>query len=330
MCGIVGKGTNSIFLFLLGLVQHPFATHTQEKRIEKDNRADCFPSFAFAMYASTKHEEEITPLLINSDKRHQPTPKSVKTLALTGGLIIAGTTATAIASHSYKNSPLAPLSEEFQPQLAEHTQLQQLGTSTEANTTGNGGDTFARPSQYEYAVEYAAEAVQKNDTKLNRKNLVWAVMDAYKDPERWLTGFEDDQKAPITLKAETLDRAMKTNKSESDVEAAENDLVEAILSVRNDWLTEAAKQNHLTQEGEKQFLDDVVFPEIQIMRKDDDAAVELGKKIKFVDKASRKKDLLSQAADIGQAGNNNAASFYQAYQAMKMYFATPGLGKKMD
>ena len=65
MCGIAGKGTNSIFLFLLGLVQHPFATHTQEKRIEKDNRADCSPSFAFSMYASTKHEEEIAPLLIN-------------------------------------------------------------------------------------------------------------------------------------------------------------------------------------------------------------------------------------------------------------------------
>ena len=281
------------------------------------------------MYASTKHEEEVAPLLTNSDKRHQPTSKSVKTLALTGGLIIAGTTATAIASHSYKNSPLAPLSE-FQSQQPERTQHQQLGTSTEANTTGNGGDTFARPSQYEYAVEYAAEAVQKNDTKLNRKKLVWAVMDAYKDPERWLTGFEDDQKAPITLKAETLDRAMKTNKSESDVEAAENDLVEAILSVRNDWLTEAAKQNHLTEEGEKQFLDDVVLPEIQSITKGDDAAVELGKKIKFVDKASRKKDLLSQAADIGQAGGTNAQSFYQAYQAMKMYFATPGLGKKMD
>ena len=250
------------------------------------------------MYASTKHEEEVAPLLINSDKRHQATPKSVKTLALTGGLIIAGTTATAIASHSYKNSPLAPLSE-FQSQQPEHTQHQQLGTSTEANTTGNGGDTFARPSQYEYAVEYAAEAVQKNDTKLNRKKLVWAVMDAYKDPERWLTGFEDDQKAPITLKAETLDRAMKTNKSESDVEAAENDLVEAILSVRNDWLTEAAKQNHLTEEGEKQFLDDVVLPEIQSMTKDDDAEVELGKRIKFVDKTSRKKDLLSQVADVG-------------------------------
>ena len=282
------------------------------------------------MYASTKHEEEIAPLLIKSDKRHQPTPKSVKTLALTGGLIIAGTTATAIASHSYKNSPLAPLSEEFQPQLAEHTQLQQLGTSTEANTTGNGGDTFARPSQYEYAVEYAAEAVQKNDTKLNRKKLVSAVMDAYKDPERWLTGFEDDQKAPITLKAETLDRAMKTNKSESDVEAAENDLVEAILSVRNDWLTEAAKQNHLTEEGKKQFLDDVVFPEIQSITKDDDAEVELGKRIKFVDKASRKKDVLSQVADAGQENSVGGASFYQAYQAMKMFFATPGLGKKMD
>merc|ERR1712072_1046316 len=169
---------------------------------------------------------------------------------------------------------------------------------------------------------------KKNDTKLNRKKLVWAVMDAYKDPERWLIGFEDDQKAPITLKAETWDRAMKTNKSESDVEAAENDLVEAILSVRNDWLTEAAKQNHLTEEGEKQFLDDVALPEIQIMTKDDDSEVELGKRIKFVDKASRKKDVLSQAADIGQGGGNE--SFYQAYQAMKMFFATPGLGKKMD
>ena len=327
MCGIAGKGTNSIFLFLLGLVQHPFATHTQEKRIEKDNRADCFPSFAFSMYASTNHEEEIAPLLTNSDKRHQPTPKSVKTLALTGGLIIAGTTATAIASHSYKNSPLAPLSE-FQSQQPERTQHQQLGTSTEANTTGNGGDTFARPSQYEYAVEYAAEAVQKNDTKLNRKKLVSAVMDAYKDPERWLTGFEDDQKAPITLKAETLDRAMKTNKSESDVEAAENDLVEAILSVRNDWLTEAAKQNHLTEEGKQQFLDDVVFPEIQSITKDDDAEVELGKKIKFVDKTSRKKDVLSQVADVGR--RYKGSCFYQAYQAMKMYFVTPGLGKKMD
>ena len=280
------------------------------------------------MYASTKHEEEVAPLLTNSDKRHQPTSKSVKTLALTGGLIIAGTTATAIASHSYKNSPLAPLSE-FQSQQPERTQHQQLGTSTEANTTGNGGDTFARPSQYEYAVEYAAEAVQKNDTKLNRKKLVWAVMDAYKDPERWLTGFEDDQKAPITLKAETLDRAMKTNKSESDIEAAENDLVEAILSVRNDWLTEAAKRNHLTKKGKHQFLVDVVFPEIQTMMKDDNAEVELGKRIKFVDKASRKKDVLSQVADAGQRGNNGFC-FYQAYQAMKMFFATPGLGKKTD
>ena len=280
------------------------------------------------MYASTKHEEEVAPLLTNSDKRHQPTSKSVKTLALTGGLIIAGTTATAIASHSYKNSPLAPLSE-FQSQLVEHTQHQQLGTSTEANTTDNGGDTFARPSQYEYAVEYAAEAVQKNDTKLNRKKLIGAVMAAYKDPERWLTGFEDDQKAPITLKAETLDRAMKTNKSQSDIEAAENNLVEAILSVRNDWLTEAAKQNHLTEEGEKQFLDDVVFPELQSITKDDDAEVELGKRIKFVDKASRKKDVLSQVADAGQYAQTKGC-FYQAYQAMKMFFATPGLGKKTD
>ena len=63
-----------------------------------------------------------------------------------------------------------------------------------------------------------------------------------------------------------------------------------------------------------------------------DDELDVGKKITFIDEASHKKktDVLSQVAGEGQGQKGYNDCFYQAYQAMKMFFATPGLGKSKE
>ena len=64
-------------------------------------------------------------------------------------------------------------------------------------------------------------------------------MSAYHNPQNYLTGFEDDKKAPIAMTAFELDAAMKGDgRSDENIEQLKNDLVDAVLSVRDDWLTE--------------------------------------------------------------------------------------------
>lgn len=169
----------------------------------------------------------------------------------------------------------------------------------------------------------------------NREKLVNSVMSAYHNPQNYLTGFEDDKKAPIAMTAFELDAAMKGDgRSDENIEQLKNDLVDAVLSVRDDWLTEGAKDHHLTEIGKQSFMNDVVNPEMDAKSlkqdKNDEKEeswfatddVTLGKKIKFTD---------FKTNDVeGVLGKRACDScFAQFLTNMRTFLNTPGLGQRM-